>query len=158
MLATLLVVLAVALDPRVELVTLQQEHRDVEAAKALFKTRDYEDVTLQAVAAGAGITLQTVLRRFGSKEGLVIAVADVWGAEIQRSRVMGTPGDLGEAARVLIEVEFHRALSFRIHQIQLAGPGRAPVLLRPDLDKQQFMPEVRKILQGLLTALVIQKI
>src|SRR5688572_18598858 len=72
------------------------------AAKELFLALDYEDVTLQAIAARAGVTLQTVLRRFASKEGLVTAVADGWGPEIDRSRTVTRPGDVGEAVRLLV--------------------------------------------------------
>ena len=41
-----------------------------EAAYALFSTRLFASVTLQEIADQAGVTLQTVLRRFGSKEDL----------------------------------------------------------------------------------------
>ena len=39
-------------------------------------------MTLQAVAERAGVTLQTVLRRFGSKEGLATAVGEAMGTAI----------------------------------------------------------------------------
>lgn len=77
--------------------------RIIAAAKALFLRLDYEDVTLQAIAAGAGVTLQTVLRRFGSKEGLVTAVAEDWSPEIQRARTVQRPGDIAEAVRLLMD-------------------------------------------------------
>lgn len=51
------------------------------AAEALFRERSFEDVTLQAIAVKAGVTLQTVLRRFGSKEALFEAAS---GAAAQR--------------------------------------------------------------------------
>src|SRR5262245_44333330 len=76
--------------------------RIVAAAKELFLSLDYEEVTLQAIAERAGITLQTVIRRFGSKEGLVNAVADEWGDEIHRSRTVTRPGDIDEAVRLLV--------------------------------------------------------
>lgn len=50
--------------------------RLIAAMLALFGERPYEEVTLEAVAARAGVTLQTLLRRFGSKSGLLAAAAD----------------------------------------------------------------------------------
>jgi AcrR family transcriptional regulator len=75
--------------------------RILEAAAALFLTRDYDELTLQAVADGAGVTLQTVLRRFGSKDRLVDAVAAMRLPDVRRSRQVAHPGDAGEAVRTL---------------------------------------------------------
>ena len=47
----------------------------IDAAVALFARERYESITLDAVAEDAGVTRQTVLRLFGSKEGLVTAAA-----------------------------------------------------------------------------------
>jgi AcrR family transcriptional regulator len=77
--------------------------RIVAAAAELFIAHDYEDVTLQEVADRAGVTLQTVLRRFSSKEGLVNAIAEVMGPEIARARAVTTPGDIPEAVRLLVD-------------------------------------------------------
>ena len=38
--------------------------RIMEAAVVLFRSRPFTEVTLQAIADAAGVTLQTVLRRF----------------------------------------------------------------------------------------------
>ncbi|MCP3138252.1 TetR/AcrR family transcriptional regulator [Pyxidicoccus xibeiensis] len=76
--------------------------RILAAASELFLTQDYEDVTLQAVADRAEVTLQTVLRRFSSKEGLVSEVAEVMGPRIARARAVTTPGDVAEAVRNLV--------------------------------------------------------
>lgn len=77
--------------------------RIVAAAAELFIAHDYEDVTLQEVADRAEVTLQTVLRRFSSKEGLVNAIAEVMGPEIARARAVTTPGDILEAVRLLVD-------------------------------------------------------
>jgi AcrR family transcriptional regulator len=47
----------------------------LESARELFAELPYDRVSLDAVAARAGVTVQTVLRRFGSKEDLLAAVA-----------------------------------------------------------------------------------
>lgn len=76
--------------------------RIIVAAKGLFLTLDYEDVTLRAIAERAGVTLQTVIRRFESKEGLVEAVANELGRDIERARAVTRPGDVGEAIGLLV--------------------------------------------------------
>ena len=76
--------------------------RILEAALTLMKQHAYDHFTLQEVAERAGVSLQTVLRRFGSKEGLVTAVleSDLMGIRAQSDRV--PPGDVAEAVRVLM--------------------------------------------------------
>jgi AcrR family transcriptional regulator len=99
--------------------------RIVAAAKALFLGLDYEDVTLKAVAERAGVTLQTVIRRHGSKEGLVTAVADQWGPEIKQSRSAPRPGDIEEAVRLLVaSYEEMGAMNWRM----LRQEQRVPIL------------------------------
>ena len=39
--------------------------------------RAFEDVTLAAIASAAGVSHQTVLNHFESKEGVVLAVAEI---------------------------------------------------------------------------------
>jgi AcrR family transcriptional regulator len=50
--------------------------RILAAALRRFESDWIEHVTLQQIAADAGVTVQTVLRHFISKEGLLFAVAD----------------------------------------------------------------------------------
>ena len=72
----------------------------LEAAYALFRAKSYDDVSLADVADGAGVALKTVLRRFGSKDGLLLAVAQKYrGREHTARRVPA--GDIPEAARIL---------------------------------------------------------
>ena len=47
----------------------------IRVARALFAERPYDQVSLPAIAERAGVTVQTVLRRFGSKEDLFAAAA-----------------------------------------------------------------------------------
>ncbi|MCA3011714.1 MAG: TetR/AcrR family transcriptional regulator [Myxococcaceae bacterium] len=53
--------------------TQETEHRVVEAATQLFAERFYDDVHLEDVARLAGVTVKTIQRRFGGKEGLARA-------------------------------------------------------------------------------------
>ena len=45
-------------------------HRVLDAAVELFTDHPYEEVSLDLVAAQAGVSKRTILRRFGSKEAL----------------------------------------------------------------------------------------
>ena len=76
--------------------------RIVAAATSLFIEQAYEDVTLAAIAAAAGVSHQTVLNHFGSKEGVALAVADELGAETHRARSAARPGDVDGAVRALV--------------------------------------------------------
>ena len=79
----------------------QTRVRIMEAAVTLFTDRDPEAVTLDAIAAHAGVTLQTVLRKFGSKDGLFEATVAHKGAEIMQSRQPERAGEPAAAVRAL---------------------------------------------------------
>ena len=76
--------------------------RIMEAAVVLFRSRPFAEVTLQAIADAAGVTLQTVLRRFGSKENLFGSAADAHSDGIRKAREVTTPGDVPEIVRTLV--------------------------------------------------------
>src|SRR4051812_42241838 len=57
-------------------------------------TQWLDEITLDRVAEDAGVTVQTIIRRFGGKDGLLNAAAGVLGERIHASRE--TPGgDVG---------------------------------------------------------------
>ena len=61
---------------RAEAVAATRE-RIAREAVALFLEHAYEDVTLAAIAKAAGVSHQTVLNHFESKDGVVLAVAEL---------------------------------------------------------------------------------
>jgi len=73
----------------------------IDATAALFWERDPDEITLEEIAARAGVTLQTVLRRFGSKDAVLAAAAEVKSAEVARSREPERAGDRAGALRAL---------------------------------------------------------
>jgi AcrR family transcriptional regulator len=77
--------------------------RILSTATEAFLTHPYEQVSLDDVARGAGVTVQTVLRRFGSKEGLVAAAAEVGMERVRADRARAPIGDLAGAVRNLID-------------------------------------------------------
>jgi AcrR family transcriptional regulator len=70
----------------------EQSIRD--AAVRLFGELLYDQVSLQAVADRAGVTVQTVLRRFNSKEELFAAAAERMTQQIQGERDVVAAGDV----------------------------------------------------------------
>lgn len=77
--------------------------RILAAALARFSASYYDDVTLEAIAADAGVTVQTVIRRFDSKEGLVRTIAVAEGAIVSAQRGEAPVGDIAGAIENLIE-------------------------------------------------------
>lgn len=73
----------------------------IDATAALFWERDPDEITLEEIAARAGVTLQTVLRRFGSKDALFAAAAEVKSVDVMRSREPQRAGDRAGALRAL---------------------------------------------------------
>jgi AcrR family transcriptional regulator len=80
----------------------QTAERVMDAAIALWRAGPYEDITLQEIADRAGTSLSTVMRRFGSKDGLAEAVlrSDRVGTQAGRDAV--TEGDLPGAVRMIV--------------------------------------------------------
>lgn len=77
--------------------------RIMDAAFELFGRRLYDEVTLGDVAAAAGVTTQTVIRRFGSKEGLIEAVGERVRGQVGAQRDQAPVGDVAGAVANLVE-------------------------------------------------------
>lgn len=68
-----------------------------------FLTRSYADVTLAGIAAGAAVTVPTLLAHFGRKEELFVAACRVRFDQITGSRDEAPAGDLTAAVRNLVD-------------------------------------------------------
>jgi AcrR family transcriptional regulator len=66
----------------------------IAAARALFAVRAYDEVSLPAIAERAAVTVQTVLRRFGSKQKLFAAAARECSDQIRADREAAPAGDV----------------------------------------------------------------
>lgn len=75
--------------------------RIIAAATARFLSTG-EEPTLEAVAGDAGVTVQTVLRRYGSKDGLMGACIAAGEAQVAAERDAVTPGDVQGAVDNLL--------------------------------------------------------
>ena len=76
--------------------------RIVEAATRLFIAGWYDDVTLREIAKEAGVSLQTVVNHFTTKEGVFGAVLERYRAGVEELRATTTPDDLDGAVAVLL--------------------------------------------------------
>lgn len=65
----------------------------VEAAWAIFARRGYATASLREIADAVGVTPAALLRHFGTKEGLLIAVLDRWDAD---SHALGVRAEMGD--------------------------------------------------------------
>jgi AcrR family transcriptional regulator len=73
------------------------------AAFALLSTRYYDDVTLDAIASDADVTVQTVIRRFGSKDGLVRALITPVTSQVSAQHAEAPVGDIPGIVANLLE-------------------------------------------------------
>jgi AcrR family transcriptional regulator len=75
----------------------------LQAAFDLWLGQPYDEVTIEAVAAVAGVSRQTVHRQFGSKEDLLVAVID-WRRPREDEADAGVePGDVDAAVGHLVD-------------------------------------------------------
>ncbi len=77
--------------------------RILQATMELYTERFYDQVPLEDVAERAGVTVQTVLRRFGSKEELIFAAAEEARKRVRSLRGQASIGDIAGAVKVLVE-------------------------------------------------------
>jgi AcrR family transcriptional regulator len=82
----------------------ETERRIVAAMRELAFGRGlyFDEITLREVAAIAGVTEQTVIRRFTSKEGLLEALIDELSPEIDSGRATVPVGDVEAAVRMVV--------------------------------------------------------
>lgn len=71
------------------------------AAAELFTERVYEDVSLEDVAAHAGVTSKTIRRRFGSKDQLALQVVEAAAKQNQEARDAVPAGDVEGALHMI---------------------------------------------------------
>jgi len=101
--------------------------RILEVAIRQFGDRFYDEVSLAEVAREAGVTVQTVLRRFGSKEGLTEAATALGVERVRTERWSPPPGDLDAAVRGLLahyEAWGDRSLRFLAQEQRVAAMRR----------------------------------
>ena len=81
----------------------ETRQRIIRTSRALFGQRWYDDVTLSQIADAAGVSHQTVLNHFKSKEGVFAAVLALVEAEIVEEDERGAVSDTATAIRRLLD-------------------------------------------------------
>jgi len=76
--------------------------RIVDALIALAGERPFAEVTLDTVAERAGVSVQTVLRQFGSRDGLFAEAMDAAMVDAEDER-RTPPGDVAAAVRIVVD-------------------------------------------------------
>lgn len=99
--------------------------RLLDVAVTLFTDNSYDEVSLESIASGAGVTDRTLLRRFGSKEALFVAATMRAAEDVMRQRAAAPVGDIsGAVANVVDSYEHWGANRLRM----LAQEDRIPVI------------------------------
>ena len=83
--------------------TATTAERILDAAVEVFWELPTDQISLDEIARRAGVTVQTVIRRFGGRDGLLAAAVERESEKVRRQRDEAVPGDLAGAVRVLIE-------------------------------------------------------
>jgi TetR/AcrR family transcriptional regulator len=115
--------------------------RIVEAAISSFGTRGYDGTSLDAVAANLGVSKQTILHHFGSKERLLDSVVDRCAGELSETleRALATAGPGFDRVEALVRAVFRLAarrpeLLGVVREISRLGPPTAVGRLSDALD------------------------
>jgi AcrR family transcriptional regulator len=105
--------------------TAATHERILDAAVEVFWELPTESLSLDEVARRAGVSVQTVIRRFGGRDGLVAATAEREVARLRGEREEAPIGDPAGAVPVL--VDHYEALGDQVLKI-LAEEERVPGL------------------------------
>lgn len=91
------------------------------AAADLFGERGYQGTTTAAIAERAGVNEVTLFRRFGSKQGLLAALAQQWAASMAGMAVdlVAETGDLRSSLEALARMEFDGAERYGVAAMRL---------------------------------------
>lgn len=103
--------------------------RILDAAIALFWQSPTDQLSLEAVAREAGVSVQTVIRRFGGRDGLLAAAGQREAARVGSQRGEAPIGDVAGAVRVL--VDHYEEMGDRVLRLlaeEPRVPGLAPVV------------------------------
>lgn len=82
--------------------TQEMQRRIVAVYRDALLSRWLDEITLDDVAAAAGTTRQTVIRMFGGRDGLLIAVAETMRDEIEQRRAVPLGASVRTATHALV--------------------------------------------------------
>lgn len=103
----------------------ETRHRIIRAVLELHVERFHDQITLDDIAERAGVTVQTVIRHFGSRDALVTAAAEAATNEVLTQRSEAPIGDVDAAIENLLK---HYEAWGRSSLMLLAQEERVPQL------------------------------
>lgn len=106
----------------------QTRERIMLAAVELFKTTHYDDMTIPRVAAEAGVSPQTVVLHFKTKDGLVEAVTQWWRPREEELRAVPDGDPLAAARRICERYDVMGPSTLRVLAIEERVPGVRPII------------------------------
>jgi AcrR family transcriptional regulator len=110
--------------------------RIVGAAVALVKAAPrISAITLHDIARESGMTLRTILRRFGSRDGVLEAALDALHVELSGQRMQTTPGDVDAAVTSLVG-QYERMGDLNVSMLE--QEHQFPLLRRRLADGRRF--------------------
>ncbi len=122
----------------------------IKAALTAFAQEPFDRVTLQSIADDSGVTVQTVIRRFGSKEALFETLVEREAPRVLASRTVADDAGLPAAIEALLshyEQDGEMILNF-ISQEHLFEPVRAVVEQGRRVHQEWVERHCRELLTG----------
>jgi AcrR family transcriptional regulator len=113
----------------------------LQAATEEVERDGWKQASLESVAERAGVTKQTALRHFGSKQGLLDAVLGRTSSIVVKERAQAPIGDIpGAVANLMRHYERYgdvvtRLLPYRDAVVRVLGPDRRDSLARRAVDR-----------------------
>ena len=102
-----------------------------------------EGLTLDDIAEQAGVTVQTILRHFGSKEGLVTSTVEFARADILRARRVEPAGDArGAIKKLLATYETFGELNWQLLRDEARDPTIHAVLMEARATHRSWLKQV----------------
>lgn len=124
--------------------------RIVAAFRARLERQWFDEIRLEDVAQEAGVTVQTVIRRFGGKEGLLETAAESIGEEVHTARAVPPPDPASVARAVIVDYERTGDVVMRV----LAQEDRLPPLRHfADMGRGEHRAWVAKVFADALDGL-----
>jgi AcrR family transcriptional regulator len=102
--------------------------RIVDAFLTRLMTEWYDEITLDRVAEDAGVTVQTVVRRFGGKEGLLESAVKVLASRINAHRAIATDGIASVVDNLIADYEQTGDAVIRLLALEHRHPALKEVL------------------------------
>lgn len=101
----------------------QTRERIMLAAVELFKTTHYDDMTIPRIAEEAGVSAQTVVLHFKTKDGLVEAVSNWWRPQEEELRAVPDGDPLVAARRMCERYDVMGTPTLRVLALEERVPG-----------------------------------